>query len=197
MALTDHPLQMNATYIDAISRTPPPNTPHPDILDLPSHSVITPTGQDYIRWEAQQIRSWLDRQPELQTPATERVFEAERRRYRELWSARNAIVDTNKSTFSTLPAHERAALSARVARAYWMEKILCCRMAQVYRLPPEIVVHVLGFLLDDKPDVYRIPLSAVCRQWREIVVKMPRIWQNVWLMDVRLPYGAGFARWLT
>ena len=160
-------------------RDPPPRfihafTPFPDILKLPHHARNTKTGQAYIRWEAESIRRWLATQPDRRTPVTDAEVDAERRQ----WMLHTrALIDLGRQeeTFMSLPPQERAMKSAQYAGTTWLQKILRSRLLRLYKFPPEIVVHILGFLLDENVQHYRILLSGVCRQWREIVVKMPRI----------------------
>ncbi|KZV74812.1 hypothetical protein PENSPDRAFT_732003 [Peniophora sp. CONT] len=175
--------QMNAAHPSSSPRTELVNTPHPDNLYLPWSSPATQQGQDYYRWEYQQQKLWFARQSERKTPPSDETFDAERRFWRELVEQKRSIIEKIGPIFSTLPAHERAETSARLAKIVWQEKIVRCRLARVHKFPPEIIVHVLSFLLDFNPEFYRIRLSSVCRQWREIVVKMPRLWQEVWLND--------------
>ena len=115
-------------------------------------------------------------------------FADECRRLREGRAYRERVEKHTLPIFLSLPPDVRAKASRDYANTLWQERILRARLVRLYKYPPEIVVHVLGFLLDENPDLYRFRLAAVCRQWREIVVKMPRLWQELWLNDVRSFY---------
>lgn len=190
--------QMSTSDLDILfARFSSVNTPHPAELWLPRQPYNTRLGQDYIRWEAHQLRTCLAALPEPKAPPTEEQFQAECRRLQELVKFRKYANEHWTPIFPTLLPHQQAKASRDIAHACWQEKILRCRVVRIHQFPPEIVVHVLEFLLEDNLDFYRVRLSAVCRQWRELVVKMPRLWQNVWLNDVRFFLGGDCARSLT
>ncbi|VDB86575.1 unnamed protein product [Peniophora sp. CBMAI 1063] len=175
--------QMNTAHDDLLARFESVNTPHPDLLWLPWYPATTREGQDFVRWETQQIRTLVATIPEPTAPATEEQLKITRQRLAQCRKTRKSTVDDISPIFNTLPPHHRAKVSREYAHAFWQEKVFRCHLMRIYEFPPEIVVHVLQFLLDDNLDFYRTRLSAVCRQWRELVVKMPKLWQDIWLND--------------
>ncbi|KAG9042023.1 hypothetical protein FS837_011443 [Tulasnella sp. UAMH 9824] len=79
--------------------------------------------------------------------------------------------------------HKRISpLGEQLANARWRQN----NLVPIARLPPEILIDVFDFVLDEGPSVWRDDtnilltiLSRICRHWAELVDNAPRLWSHI------------------